>query len=156
MLDRRRWFAVAGSLAAGLLLSPAEALAGLFRRKRCPPPSCCPDPCPTEQPGAYGPSITIQYPPDGATVPGTNFPSSGIFSLGYGNYCIKVILKYPDNSTYPTNGGMATVSGNGWSYQFTGAPPTPSGKSASLYATLYSDTACTNAVASDMHSIQIQ
>ncbi len=126
MLSRRRWFAAAGFLAAGLFALPGKAVAGLFRHGRCkaPYPSCTPwpfgAPCPE-----IGSSVNITCPQtaDPYTKVPTTFTVNGTYYLSsYGTYpAVKCVLMYEaggemDSPLIPVSPGSGT-----WCHKFVGA-----------------------------------
>jgi hypothetical protein len=154
MLDRRRWFVVAGGLGAGLLAVPGQALAGLFR-KRCEPAPCCPPPCcppATTQQAAQSPtpktvySIEITCPVDDNL---TTYTNSGLrvtgrwAADGYGTLYVKCVVTY-GGTDYPSD-CVATYSNNTWEVVFSTALPDAMGNKATVTATLYSDNTCATA-----------
>ena len=75
MFSRRGFFAAAAGLTAGVFCWPGQAVAGLFRRRRCVVTPCCP--CVPSR-GVY---IGITYPqPNDTNVP-RDFKATGWYCL---------------------------------------------------------------------------
>jgi hypothetical protein len=166
MIDRRRWFTTAASLAAGLFILPGRAAAGFFRRNRCP---ATVPPCPAYVPArecvpcheaAFEPTATTGCtisitqpppPPPVPTVPHVQFTAKGNFTISQGpgtpaagNPQVQVELRYTNSANNTSSPKFNVDPSTGkWQWTFNNVAT----GMATLTAALYPDgtsAACAN------------
>jgi hypothetical protein len=171
MLSRRRWFAAAGSLAAGLFALPGKAVAGVFRRGRCQAP--CP---PVEDSNCLVPSgdgvvglpeiprnCTVNINPPSTTspisLPANAVTVSGTASCTPAGPTLAVVCMLtsgtPSQNLYS---GYLSVTGGTWGpFQFSGVQAAnPATLSAILYSVNTTGTAPTYSPVTNAPTITIQ